>query len=168
MADSKQSLVLVEDNEDDESLSLRAISASGVQCEVQVIRHGKEAISILVSPNGPNPDLIVLDFHLPGFNALEILRELRKYEKTRHVPVVILSALESDAEVSDCFLEGANSCVQKASDPDVYSERVSMIVRYWLTVVRNQRDREAKCLPRIWGEWNDSPGAPSGRQQGIL
>lgn len=133
---AKPSLFLVEDNLDDESLSLKAITSSGVPCDVHVIRHGGEAVKSLISELGPVPDLIVLDFHLPGFNGLEILRELRKQERTRYVPVVMLSALESDGEVSDCLVEGANSCVKKPMDPGKYVEHVALIVRYWLTVDR--------------------------------
>lgn len=132
----KNALLLVEDNLDDELLSMRAISHSGVDCEVNVIRHGGEALAVLLSPDGPTPDLIVLDFHLPGHNGLEILRALRSQPKTRHVPIVMLSALESNDDVTACLAEGANSCVQKPIDPRVYSERVVLIVRYWLTVDR--------------------------------
>ncbi len=130
----RQSLLLVEDSSDDEILSLRAILRSGVPCEVKVVRDGGEALSLLLSPEGPIPDLIVLDFHLPGYNGLEILRELRKNEKTRHLPVVMLSALESDKEIADCLEEGANSCVRKPSDAGTYVEHVGLIVKYWLTV----------------------------------
>lgn len=134
MSTPTQSLLLVEDSETDESLSLRAISSSGVPCEVMVIRHGGEAVKSLISANGPIPDLIVLDFHLPGFNGLEILRELRKQERTRYIPIVMLSSLESDDEVLDCLHDGANSCVSKPADPHTYVEQVALIVRYWLTV----------------------------------
>ncbi len=133
----KPSLLLVEDNSDDESLSLKAVSSSGVLCDVNVIRHGGEAVNSLISASGPVPDLIVLDFHLPGFNGLEILRELRNQERTRYVPVVMLSALESDAEVSDCLIAGANSCVRKPMEPEIYFEQVALIIRYWLTVDRH-------------------------------
>jgi two-component system response regulator len=128
------SLLLVEDNSDDESLSLAAISSSGVPCDVHVIRHGGDAVKSLITASGPVPDLIVLDFHLPGFNGLEILRELRKQERTRYVPVVMLSALESDTDISDCLVEGANSCVKKPMDPELYIDHVALIIRYWLTV----------------------------------
>jgi CheY-like chemotaxis protein len=132
----RPSLLLIEDSSDDEALSLRAIAACGVPCEVHVIRHGGEAMVLLLSPEGPTPDLIVLDFHLPGYDGLEILRELRKNERTRHVPVVMLSALESDEEIAGCLAEGANSCVQKPVDAALYEHRVNQIVRYWLTVNR--------------------------------
>jgi CheY-like chemotaxis protein len=88
---------------------------------------------LLLSPECPVPDLIVLDFHLPGLSGLEILRELRQHEKTRRVPVVMLSALESSKEISDCLDVGANSCVRKPSDPETCAEHVALIIRYWLT-----------------------------------
>jgi CheY-like chemotaxis protein len=130
----RHSLFLIEDSLDDEALSLRAITASGVPCEVQVSRHGGEALDLLLSPGGPTPDLIVLDFHLPGFNGLEILRELRKNEKTKHLPIVMLSGLGSDQDIADCLTEGASSCVEKPIDAQLYASHVGLIVRSWLTV----------------------------------
>jgi CheY-like chemotaxis protein len=131
--------LLVEDSIDDESLSLRAVSSSGVPCEVIVIRHGSEAVQALALSDAPIPDLIVLDFHLPGVNGLEILRELRKQERTQNVPIVMLSSLESDVEVLGCLSEGANSFVSKPLDPKTYVEHVALIVRYWLTVDRRPK-----------------------------
>jgi two-component system response regulator len=129
-------LFLVEDSMEDEVLSLRAVQRCGVPCETVVVRHGGEALDLLLSSEGKVPNLIILDFHLPGLNGLEILRELRKNERTRFVPVVILSSLESPREVENCLLDGANSCVYKPVDPSAYVEFVGQIVRYWLTVNR--------------------------------
>lgn len=129
-------LFLVEDNSVDENLSLRAISGSGIRCNVEVARHGGEALARLIGSEGRAPDLIVLDFHLPGLNGLEILRELRKEERTRRIPIVILSDQGSSEQVRACLDEGARSCVQKPSDPQAYIEKVGLIVRYWLTVDR--------------------------------
>jgi CheY-like chemotaxis protein len=137
----RQTLLIVEDSPDDEYLSLRAISACGVPCEVQVVRHGADALSLLLAEDGPTPSLVVLDFHLPGYSGLEILRELRKIERFRHVPVVMLSALESDLEISQCLDLGASSCVQKPIDDAVYAERVMLIVKYWLTVDKRPSER---------------------------
>lgn len=134
----RNALLLVEDSSDDEVLSLRAIKNCGVPCGVTVIRHGDEVVSALLAPEAPVPDLIVLDFHLPGVNGLEILRELRKHDKTRHIPVVMLSALESDQEVAQCLIEGASSCVLKPNDPSVYVDHVGLIARYWLDVDRRR------------------------------
>jgi len=91
---------------------------------------------MLLSPNGLMPDLVVLDFHLPGSNGIEILRALRKNDRTRHLPIVMLSSLASSTQLADCLAEGANSCVEKPLDPGAYAEHVGLIVRYWLTVHR--------------------------------
>jgi CheY-like chemotaxis protein len=132
-----QTLLLVEDNSDDEALSLLAISRSGVPCEVGVVRHGGDALDVLLSPEGPVPSLVVLDFHLPGYNGLEILRAIRSNERTRHVPVVMLSSFESDKQIKECLKEGARSYVLKPTDSQVYIENVGLIIRYWLTVDRS-------------------------------
>lgn len=130
----QQVVILVEDSPDDEFLSVRAVRRSGVDCSVVVLRDGAEALAFLLNaPHGP-PDLIVLDFNLPGLNGLEILRGLRGSEHTRRIPVVILSSTNEGSALSDCYQSGANSCVQKPVDPVLYQERVQMIVRYWLTI----------------------------------
>ena len=143
----KKSLMLIEDNGDDEMLTVRAITKSGIPCNIEVLRHGGEAIARLIAPEGPIPALIILDFHLPGYNGLEILRALRKQPRTRHVPVVILSGLGSDDEVSDCLEGGANSCVQKPMDSTVYIDHVALIVRYWLTVDNSPDNRALSAIP---------------------
>jgi two-component system response regulator len=127
-------LFLVEDTSDDEAMSLRGISKSGVACDVTVGRDGAEALEILLGSGTAVPELIVLDFRLPKMNGLEVLRVLRKAERTRVVPIVILSGTNSSAELKECYLSGANSCVEKPSDTDLYIERVGLIVKYWLTV----------------------------------
>ena len=134
MVQMKYALLLVEDSPDDEMLSLRAINSCGIPCSVQVARHGGEAVQALLSSEIPTPDLVVLDFHLPGLDGIDILRELRKHEKTRHVPVVMLSSLASDSQVLDCSEEGANSFVEKPIEASTYVEQVALIVRYWFTV----------------------------------
>jgi two-component system response regulator len=128
-------LVLVEDNPDDVALTLRAIASTGVRCDVTVATHGGEAVELLSEIATP-PDLIILDFHLPGRNGLEILRKVRSWDHTRDVPVVLLSALESDRDIVFCLREGANSCITKPTNAQKFSEFVSKLVEYWLTVNR--------------------------------
>ena len=134
MAQPIRTLFLVEDTEEDELLALRGIRRCGVPCDVKVIRHGVEALTTLLDAEGPTPDLVVLDFHLPGLNGLEILRELRRHERTRRVPVVLLSSLASDRQISECLDAGANGCATKPFDATQYEEQVALIVRYWFTV----------------------------------
>jgi len=150
-------MFLVEDSSDDEILSLRAIQKCGVPCDVLVVRSGNEAMAKLLSPEDAPPELIVLDFHLPDYNGLEILRSLRKQEKFRYVPIVMLSAQESDGQFCDCLEEGANSCVQKPTDPGEFVADVSLLVKYWLTVHRSlagpsfqdSHDQKPATLPTV-------------------
>ena len=136
MSIKKHSLLLIEDSSDDANLCLRAIAVCGVPCEVHVISHGGEALGLLLSPEGPLPDLVVLDYHLPGASGYEVLRGLRQNERTRLLPIVILSSLATDKQVDECLTAGASSCVEKPMDARAYTDHVSMIVRYWLTVDR--------------------------------
>lgn len=80
------------------------------------------------------PELVILDYHLPGLSGVEILRELRKNPLTKRLPIVVLSGLGSGRELTECLFEGANSCVQKPMDISRYLDHVGQIVRYWLTV----------------------------------
>jgi CheY-like chemotaxis protein len=127
-------LVLVEDSADDELLSMCGIDHSGVSCEVKVIRHCGEAVLYLLDPTVAPPNLILMDFRLPGLNGVEVLRELRRQERTKRIPVVILSSANADDQLAECYDVGANSCVSKPLDPRLYLERVGMIIRYWLEV----------------------------------
>jgi len=142
MVSYSNSLLLVEDSEDDEFLSLRAIKNSGVPCTVQVIRHGDDVLAQLLQEGSRVPNLIVLDFHLPGLNGLEILRQIRANERTRHIPVVMLSGLASNEQLVNCLDQGANSCVIKPVDSVTYVKQVALIIRYWFTV-----DKRPEHLP---------------------
>ncbi len=136
MLETRHIVLLVEDNEDDEDLTLRAIENCGVPCTVDVIRHGGEVVGRILGPNGSMPELVILDYHLPGLNGVEVLRELRRSPLTKRLPIVVLSGLGSDRELTECLEEGANSCVQKPMDEKRYLDHVGQLVRYWLTVDR--------------------------------
>ncbi|HVL39210.1 MAG TPA: response regulator [Fimbriimonadaceae bacterium] len=129
-----EELVLVEDNETDEILSLRGIAKSGVECSVTVRRDGFEALDYLLDERLPPPKLIVLDYRLPKMTGLEILTALRQCAKTQLTPVVILSGTNQGDELRECYKLGANSCVAKPIDASEYIARVASITRYWLLV----------------------------------
>lgn len=133
-------LVLVEDSEDDEMMSLRGISTSGIPCRVTVRRDGADAIEHLLGSTDPPPSLVLLDYKLPKFNGLEVLTRLRGNEKTRLVPIVIFSGSNQGSELADCYRVGANSCVAKPSDPREYVERLASVTQYWLTLNQSAED----------------------------
>lgn len=127
-------VVLVEDTLDDELMSLKGISHSGIQSNVTVKRDGAEAIKHLCSEDSAVPAVILLDYRLPKVNGLEILIALRKHEKTRLVPVVMMSGTYTQELLSNLYSVGANSCVAKADHPKTYVDRVAQLNRYWINV----------------------------------
>jgi two-component system response regulator len=127
-------LVLVEDNADDEMMSLRGIANSGIPCHVTVRRDGAEAMEHLLNAHNPPPSLIVLDYKLPMLTGGEVLARLRDNEATRFTPVVIFSGTNGGSELTDCYRGGANSCVVKPDDPYEYVDRLAVVTRYWLAI----------------------------------
>lgn len=128
-------VLLVEDNRDDETFSLRAISLAGVSCRVTVIRNGAEVLGYLpgLARNGA-PNLIILDYVLPFMDGLQVLKAMRQYPDYRYVPVVMFSDTHSDETLRECYEEGASSCVRKPFDARQYVDTLSKVVRYWLRI----------------------------------
>ena len=127
-------LVLVEDNLDDELLSRRGIKKSDANCKLTVHRDGQAALDALLDPLAPSPTLIILDYKMPKLNGFEVLRALRAAPKTRRIPVVIFSSTSSGAALEACYHEGANSCIEKPTDPSLYVDRVKEMTHYWLEI----------------------------------
>ena len=122
----QHSILLVEDSSDDAALSLRAIEACGVPCKVNVITHGGQALGMLLSPDGLMPDLVVLDFHLPGADGLEVLRQLRSNERTRHLMIVMLSSFASGAQLAGIVPQWKHSVGCKACGGTGFKGRVGV------------------------------------------
>jgi two-component system response regulator len=132
-------ILLVDDNADDELLTLDALRSSGVNEQVVVARDGQEAIEWLFG-QGPHagrdteimPRLILLDLKLPKINGLEVLSSLRNDNRTRYVPTVILSSSTRREDIDGSYSRGANSYLRKAVDFEVYSEAMQCLCEYWL------------------------------------
>ncbi len=135
----------MEDNSDDEYLSLQGISRSGVSCNVTVLRNGEEALEHLLRADHPAPTLIVLDYQLPRLSGFEILTRLRSNDKTRFTPVVIFSGYDAETALAECYRGGANSCVAKPVDPNEYIDRLAGIASYWLRVNQQFGQISATC-----------------------
>jgi two-component system, response regulator len=134
-------ILLVEDNPDDELLTLRALKKSGVQNEVVVAHDGIEALDYLFS-SGPHagrdpavmPQLILLDLKLPRVNGLEVLKRLRSDERTRLLPVVILSSSRERRDMLDTYGLGANSYVRKPVNFEQFVRAIELLRSYWLVL----------------------------------
>lgn len=130
-------ILLVEDNPDDEALALRALKKNNVCDEVVVARDGAEALDYLLGEETPAdahvmPQLVLLDLKLPKINGLEVLRRLRADERTRLLPVVILTSSKEQRDLVAGYGYGANSYVRKPVDFTRFSQVVQQLKLYWL------------------------------------
>jgi two-component system response regulator len=136
-----KSILLVEDNPDDELLALRALRKNGIAGDVVVAHDGVEALDYLFATGdhaGRNtcvlPRLILLDLNLPRLDGLEVLRRLRSDERTRLLPVVILSSSGEQKDVRDGYGFGANSYVRKPVNFEQFVRAVEQLKSYWLVL----------------------------------
>lgn len=136
-----RTILLVEDNADDEELTLRALARNNISNEVTVVRDGQEAIDWLEGTGShasrdPNdvPALILLDLKLPKIDGLDVLRRLRANPRTAIVPVVILTSSKEDRDRTSGYLNGANSYVQKPVDFTSFVDAVRQLGMYWLVL----------------------------------
>ena len=134
-----KSILLVEDNPDDEELTVVALKKSHIANEVVVARDGEEALDYLFA-TGPHagstfiPAVILLDLKLPKIDGLEVLRRLRAHERTRRIPVVVLTSSKEQEDVVESYNLGANSYVRKPVDFDQFLEASKQLGLYWLVV----------------------------------
>ncbi len=132
-------ILLVEDNRDDEALTLRALKKNNIKNEVVVAHDGVEALDYLFGTGAyagrdltDMPHVILLDLKLPRVDGLEVLRRLRADERTRLLPVVILTSSNEDQDRINGYGLGANSYVRKPVDFAQFIEAVRQLGLYWL------------------------------------
>ena len=140
-------ILLVEDNPDDEELTLMALKDAGVQNVVHVARDGAEALAYLFgseegesSERQPLPTLILLDLMLPKVNGFEVLEKIRETERTRYIPVVILTSSDADADVARSYRLGVNSYVRKPVEFTEFVGAVRQVGLYWLLLNKASRE----------------------------
>ncbi len=136
---AEKTILLVEDNSKDEELTLRALQMHKIRNEVVVTHDGREALDYLFARGvhagrDPSvlPTLVLLDLQLPKVDGLEVLRQLRSHERTRLLPVVILTSSDEDKDRLAGYANGANSYVRKPVDFIEFAEAVRQLGIYWL------------------------------------
>lgn len=127
-------ILLVEDNPDDEALTIRALKNSNIANQVVVARDGVEALDRLFGSDPVTPELVLLDLNLPKVNGFEVLKRIRAEERTRSLPVVILTTSDEDRDLVDGYKLGANSFVRKPVDFDEFRQAVKHLGMYWLVL----------------------------------
>jgi two-component system response regulator len=134
-------ILLVEDNPNDEELTLRALRKSQILNRVVVARDGAEALDYLFSRGAyanrsatEIPQVILLDLKLPKIDGLEVLREIRNDERTKLLPVVVLTSSLEDRDLIQSYGLGANSYVRKPVDFNQFVDAVKQLGLYWLVI----------------------------------
>ena len=125
-------ILLVEDNLDDEELTLRAFSKTGFANPITVARDGAEALELLIGSRALPFGLVLLDLRLPKVHGLEVLQRIRNDERTRLVPVVVLATSEEDPDLKRAYSYGANSYVRKPVDFSEFLKAIGTLGMYWL------------------------------------
>ena len=142
-------VLLVEDNSDDELLILRSLKTANLENEIVVARDGAEALDYLFAGGAyadraqeQLPVVVLLDLKLPKIDGLEVLRRIRADERTKLLPVIVLTSSDEDKDVIDSYRLGANSYVQKPVKFDEFASAVQQLGLYWLLL--NKIPRAAK------------------------
>lgn len=141
-------ILLVEDNPDDEELTLRALRKSKLTNEIAVTRDGSEALEFLFcegqyADRNPSvmPAVVLLDLKLPKLSGLDVLQRIRADERTKLVPVVILTSSSEDEDMINSYAFGANSYVRKPVAFSQFADAVSELGLYWMLL----NERPPKC-----------------------
>ena len=137
-------ILLVEDNADDEALTMRALKKNNISNEIVVARDGVEALDYLFATGvhagrdvGMQPAVILLDLKLPKLDGFEVLRRLRADQRTKLLPVVILTSSKEQQDIANGYGLGANSYVRKPVDFQQFVEAVRQLGLYWLVLNEN-------------------------------
>jgi len=133
MMTSLRPIILVEDNPDDERLTIRALRRGNVVNEILVARNGEEAITMVLNAN-PLPSVVLLDLKLPKVDGLEVLRQIRANERTHKLPVVVLTSSSEENDIVDSYDLGANSYVRKPVEIDKFTEAIRQLGMYWAVI----------------------------------
>ena len=132
-------ILLVEDNPDDEALTIRALKRNNITNDVIVAHDGVEALDYLFGTGSHSgrdvndlPKLVLLDLKLPRADGLEVLGRIRADDRTKRLPVVVLTSSKEEQDLTDSYNLGANSYIQKPVDFTQFTEAVRQLGLYWL------------------------------------
>ena len=136
-----QKILLVEDNPNDVELTRRAMKKANIGNGIKVVEDGVEALKFFFGEDGKGgcpaedlPIVVLLDLKLPKIDGLEVLRQLRENEKTKRVPVVILTSSSEEKDIITSYNLGANSYVRKPVKFDDFAEAIRQLGLYWLII----------------------------------
>jgi chemotaxis family two-component system response regulator Rcp1 len=136
-------ILLVEDSAGDADLMIEALGESHLASHVTVVDDGEKAVQYLRRHGpyraAPRPDLILLDLHLPRKNGHEVLADIKQDESLRLIPVILLTAFDTEEAIREAYDRHVNCCVRKPSDLDQFALAVKRIETFWLQMARLYR-----------------------------
>ena len=134
-------ILLIEDNPDDEALTLRALKKKNIANEVVIARDGAEALDYLFAKGAFKdrdgsilPAVILLDLKLPKIDGLEVLKAIRADQRTQFLPVVVLTSSNEEKDLLTSYSHGCNSYIRKPVDFDEFAEAIAQLGLYWLVL----------------------------------
>jgi two-component system, response regulator len=137
-------ILLVEDNPGDAEMTIRALRKNNLANNLMHVKDGAQAIDFIFAQgeyanrtNKNLPKIVVLDLKMPKVNGMEVLRRIKNDERTRKMPVVVLTSSKEDPDVDECYRLGVNSYVVKPVEFDEFFKAVSDLGLYWMIVNQN-------------------------------
>lgn len=134
-------VVLVEDNQDDATLAIRALRKQNLANKLIHLKDGEEALNFFFNENETSkyeaanmPRVVLLDLKMPKVNGIEVLQKLKANEKTKSIPVVVLTSSAEDPDIEKCYGLGANSYIVKPVKFDDFTKAVAQLGMYWMVL----------------------------------
>ena len=138
-------ILLVDDDEDDISLTRRAFEKGKMLNRLYVTQDGEEALEFLEHRGqyentqvAPRPGIILLDLNMPGINGHQVLKKIKANEDLRRIPVIVLTTSDRQADVRGCYAEGANTFITKPVEFSQFLDAVCTLGKYWLRIAALQ------------------------------
>jgi len=140
-------IILVEDNMDDAALAIRTLKKQNLANKLVHLKDGAEALDFIFCTGqyaGRNitntPKVVLLDLKMPKVNGIEVLQRLKSDERTKHIPVVVLTSSAEDPDIKTCYQLGVNSYIVKPLGFDAFTNKISDLGMYWLVMNEVPRD----------------------------
>jgi CheY-like chemotaxis protein len=144
MLENPVEILLVEDNKDDAELTMRALNKNKLTNKIFVVSDGAEALDFIFARGAYKdretskfPKLVLLDLKLPKVGGIEVLRAIKSDEKTKAIPVVVLTSSQEERDITECYSIGVNSFVTKPVNFESFVEAIASLGLYWLLLNKN-------------------------------